>query len=146
MNRLIMLLVLVALAIPATASATSSGGTCTPTGFSRDGIDLTAAQIGGNVTGAVDAAGCDIGVFYGPGVKGSVNAATITNAKYFGVVNYRGGVDVKNSTMSKIGNNPFDGAQHGVGILYTTEEVPNGTTSGMATGQIIGNVLREYQK
>jgi hypothetical protein len=36
-----------------------------PTGFNRDGINLTAAQIGGKVTGDLDAAGCDIGVYYG---------------------------------------------------------------------------------
>ena len=98
--------------------------TCTPTGFYRDGIDLTAAKIGGKVTGDLDATGCDIGVYYGPGTKGSVKKATIKNAKYFGVVNYRGKVNVKNSTISQIGNTPFDGSQHGVGILYTTEKNP----------------------
>ena len=98
------------------------------------------------MTGNLDASGCDIGVFYGPGFKGSVNSATITNAKYFGVVNYRGNVDVTNSKISKIGNNPFDGTQHGVGILYTTEELAGGPTSGATNGQINGNVLSQYQK
>ena len=70
----------------------------------RDGIDLTAAKIGGKVTGDLDATGCDIGVYYGPGTKGSVKKATIENAKYFGVVNFRGKVDVKDSTISQIGN------------------------------------------
>ena len=146
MKRLIMMLVLVALAIPATAFSAPTGTTCTHTGFLRDGIDLTAAKIGGNVTGELDAAGCDIGVYYGPGTKGSVKKATITNAKYFGVVNYRGKVTVKNSTISQIGNTPVDGTQHGVGILYTTEELPNGATGGTAEGTISGNVLRSYQK
>ena len=98
------------------------------------------------MTGTLDATGCDIGVYYGPGSTGSVTAATITNAKYFGVVNYRGNVNVKNSTISKIGNTPFDGTQHGVGILYTTEELPGGSTSGAATGTISGNILTAYQK
>ncbi len=40
--------------------------TCMPTGFVRDGVDLTAARIGGDVTGPVDATGCNIGVYYGP--------------------------------------------------------------------------------
>ena len=76
-----------------------------------------------------------------------MNKATITNAKYFGVVNYRGNVDVKNSTISQIGNIPFDGTQHGVGIFYTTEELPGGvTTSGTTTGLINGNVFTKYQK
>ena len=30
-----------------------------------------------------------------------MKAAKITNAKYFGVVNYRGNVDVKDSTISQ---------------------------------------------
>ena len=144
MKRLIMMLLLVALAIPATAFAAAGGvaaATCTPTGFYRDNINLTAAMIGGNVTGTVDATGCDIGVYYGPGTKGSVNKATIKNAKYFGVVNYRGNVDVKNSTITQIGNIPFDGTQHGVGIFYTTEELPYGTASGTTQGLINGNLV-----
>jgi hypothetical protein len=149
MKRLIMMLVLVALAIPATAFAginSSGDAKCTPTGFYRDQINLTAAQIGGNVSGDLDVTGCDIGVYYGPGAKGSVTKATITNAKYFGVVNYRGRVDVKDSTISKIGNSPFDGTQHGVGILFTTEELPNGATNGATNGIITRNVLSQYQK
>ena len=46
-------------AVPASAMAAS----CTPTGFVRDGIDLTAARIGGAVTGNVDATGCNIAVY-----------------------------------------------------------------------------------
>jgi Right handed beta helix region len=149
MKRLMMLM-LVALAVPATAFAATSGGsastTCTPTGFQRDGINLTAAQIGGKVTGDLDATGCDIGVYYGPGAKGSVKNATIENAKYFGVVNYRGKVNVTNSTISQIGNTPLDGTQHGVGIFYTTEETPGGAISGNAKGTISGNILHSYQK
>jgi hypothetical protein len=149
MKRLMMLM-LVALAIPATAFAATSGGsagpTCSPTGFERDGIDLTAAQIGGNVTGSLDASGCDIGVYYGPATKGSVKNATIKNAKYFGVVNYRGKVNVTNSTISQIGNTPLDGTQHGVGIFYTTEGTPGGAASGAAKGAIKGNILHSYQK
>ena len=149
MKRLIMMLLLVALAIPATAFAginSSGAATCTATGFYRDDINLTAAQIGGNLTGDLDATGCDIGVYYGPGTKGSVKNATIENAKYFGVVNYRGKVNVTNSTISQIGNTPLDGTQHGVGIFYTTEETPGGTASGTAKGTIKGNILHSYQK
>jgi len=148
MKRLIMLLALVALAVPTIASAMTGGAggaTCTPTGFVRDGINLTAAKIGGNLTGTLDATGCDIGVFYGPKDSGWVNAATIKNAKYFGVVNFRGNVDVTNSTITQIGNSPFDGTQHGVGILYTTED-SNGAASGAAAGQINNDVVSKYQK
>jgi hypothetical protein len=39
---------------------------CTPTGFVRDGMNLTAALINpaGVVTVDVDATGCDIGIYY----------------------------------------------------------------------------------
>jgi hypothetical protein len=145
-----MMLMLVALAVPATAFAATSGGsastTCTPTGFNRDGINLTAAQIGGKVTGDLDAAGCDIGVYYGPGTKGSVKNATIENARYFGVVNYGGKVNVANSTISQIGNAPFDGTQHGVGIFFTTEATPGVAADVTAKGTIKGNILHSYQK
>ena len=148
MKRLIMMLLLVALAIPATAfSASHPAPRARTTGFYRDGIDLTAAQIGGNVTGDLDATGCDIGVYYGPGTKGSVKKATIKNAKYFGVLNYGGKVDVKDSTISQIGDTPFNGSQHGIGILYTTEKDLDGTTiSGTAEGTISGNVLSSTRR
>jgi hypothetical protein len=149
MKRLMMLM-LVALAVPATAFAATSGGsastTCTPTGFNRDGINLTAAQIGGKVTGDLDAAGCDIGVYYGPGTKGSVKNATIENARYFGVVNYGGKVNVANSTISQIGNAPFDGTQYGVGIFFTTEATPGVAADVTAKGTIKGNILHSCQK
>src|SRR4029077_21264323 len=62
-----------------------ASGTCTPTGLMRDGIDLTAAQIGGNVMGPLDATGCNIGVYYEPGTTGTVNGADIHGANYYGV-------------------------------------------------------------
>jgi len=146
MKRVIFAALAVAsLGLVASATGTAATTTCTPTGFVRDGIDLTAAQIGGTVSRALDAAGCDIGVYYGPGKTGKVDHATISNAKYFGVVNDGGNVDVTNSTITKIGNTPFDGTQHGVGIFYTTEHVKD-TPSGTAAGTINGNVLPSYQK
>ena len=105
----------------ASMAGAAASPTCTQTGFYRDNINLTAAKIGGNVTGNVDATGCDIGVYYGHGATGTVTGAKIANAKYFGVVNDGGNVNVMHSTISKIGNTPFDGTQHGVGIFYTTE-------------------------
>lgn len=127
------------------AGGTTASTTCKQTGFYRDGINLTAAQIGGRVSGNLDATGCDIGVYFGFGAPGTVNRATVTNAKYFGVVNDGQFVNVTHSTISKIGDTPFDGAQHGVGILYTTEHDP-GVSQGIARGTIDGNVLSSYQK
>src|SRR5689334_11458542 len=69
--------------------------TCTPTGFFRDSINMTAALINpGNVTGNVDATGCNIGVYYGPGASGRVNGANIYGANYFGVVNNGAAVNI----------------------------------------------------
>src|SRR6266849_4026276 len=68
-------------AVPAGLSMTSTAGaaTCTATGFVRDGINLTAAQIGSTVSGTLDATGCDIGVTLPPTWNGPATTATVTN-------------------------------------------------------------------
>jgi hypothetical protein len=120
-------------------SLTSSASPiCTPTGFSRDGINLTAAQIGGTVTGPLDATGCNIGVYYGPSSTGTVNAANIHGANYFGVVNNGGNVSVTSSIITQIGESPLNGTQHGVGIYFAAE--------GNSTGTIQSNTVSQYQK
>lgn len=125
-------------AVPSTlamATVTAGAVTCTPTGFSRDGIILTAAQIGGTVGGTLDASGCDIGVYFAS--PGSVTAgAQIFGARYFGVVNDGTSVTVAGARIHDIGNKPFDGTQHGVGVYFT-----NG-----GTGTIDGNTVWAYQK
>lgn len=133
---------------PATKPSLFVVGACTPTNFFRDGINLTAPAnlINPNVTvtGTVDATGCDIGVYY-TGTGGKVDSAQIYGAKYFGVVNDGADVDVTTSTISDIGNNPFDGTQHGVAIFFTTETTV-GDPTGSASGTIDGNTVAEYQK
>ncbi|HET7320474.1 MAG TPA: hypothetical protein VFI84_02725 [Candidatus Saccharimonadales bacterium] len=119
-----------------TMPAGSATHYCLPTGFVRDGIDLTARQIGGDVTGTLDATGCNIGVYYNSAHTGNVTGATVFGANYFGVVNDGTSVDVTNSTVRNIGEVPFNGTQHGVGVYYT-----NG-----ATGTISGNTVNLYQK
>jgi hypothetical protein len=126
--------------LPTTAIA----ATCAETGFVRDGINLTAAQIGGNVTGTIDAADtggapCNIGVYYGPGTTGSVSGATIENANYFGVVNNGGNVTVSGSTVTHIGEMPLDGTQHGNAIFFASD-------GGTSTGVIRSNTVTHYQK
>jgi hypothetical protein len=119
-------------AIQITASAA-----CTLTDFSRDGHLLTAAQIGGNVTGTLDATGCDIGVYYESGHLGSVTAgADISGAKYFGVLVNGVPADVTGSSVHNIGEVPLNGSQHGNAIVYL-----NG-----ASGTISGNTVSHYQK
>lgn len=118
-----------------TTATTAGAATCTPTGFLRDGINLTAAQIGGTVSGSLDATGCDIGVYFA--TSGSVTAgAQISGAHYYGMVNNGTSVTVQGASIHNIGNAPFDGTQHGVGIYFT-----NG-----GTGLIDGNKVWAYQK
>jgi Right handed beta helix region len=126
----------------ATASASV---TCTATGFFRDGINMTAAQINpsGTVSGDVDATGCNVGVYYDQGT-GVVNNANVHGANYFGVLvngdDHVVAVDVTGSTVSSIGETPHNGTQHGVGIYYRA------FGAGSTSGKVAGNVVGTYQK
>jgi hypothetical protein len=121
-----------------------AAATCTATGFVRDGINMTAAQIGGDVTGSLDATGCNIGVYYDNTTSGNVTGATIFGANYFGVVvNGDVGavsVDVTGSTIHDIGETPLNGTQHGVAIYYRA------LGTGTASGSISDNTVTNYQK
>jgi parallel beta-helix repeat protein len=113
--------------------------TCTPTGFVRGSINFTAALINpATVTGDVDATGCNIGVYYGPGASGTVSGANIYGANYYGVANNGGTVTIQNSTIHDIGESPFNGAQHGVGIYFVL--------GSSASGTISDNTVFRYQK
>jgi hypothetical protein len=104
------------------------------------------------VTGTVDASGCNIVVYYGPGTTGTLNGANISGANYYGVVVAGAAVNVTNSSISNIGENPLNGDQHGVAVFYTTlngtsvgsnDAVPIGTA---ATGTLSGTTITSYQK
>src|SRR5258708_9253229 len=116
---------------------------CTPTGFVRDGINRTAAQIGGDVAGSLDATGCNIGVYYDNTTSGNVSGANIFGANYFGVVvNGDAGavsVNVTGSAVHNIGETPLNGTQHGNAIYYRAFR-------GSASGVISGNTVTHYQK
>jgi hypothetical protein len=136
--------------LPGVASAAAAS--CTPTGFFRDGINLTAAKIGGNVTGSLDAGGCNIGVYY-DSITGSANVtnATIFGANYFGVVVRGTSVNVTGTTVHHIGQSPLDGTQHGIAIYYATVDNGDATTqpactTGATSGTISGNTVSSYQK
>jgi hypothetical protein len=141
-------LVLLALVgIVMTSGSSVKASTCTPTGFFRDSINMTAALINpaGIVTGIVPT-GCNIGVYYdASGAGGTVKAADISGSNYFGVlINGDAGpvsVDVLNSTIHDIGESPLNGSQHGVGIYYRSFDL-----GGSATGKVSGNQLARYQK
>lgn len=122
-------------------AAKASPVSCTATGFYRDNINLTAAVIAVgtnfNVTGSVNASGCNIGVYYGSGTSGTVTAE-VFGANYFGVVNNGGTVQVINSRIHDIGENPLNGDQHGVAIYWAYNSAAKGT--------IRGNLIWNYQK
>ena len=162
MKRLLILAVTLTAALSAVIGASaplaSATPTCTATGFYHDGMNLTAAVFNpaNPVTGVVDAASyatpCNIGVYYGPGQSGTVDGATVENANYYGIVNNSGNVTVTNSMVTNIGENPFNGTQHGVAVFYTTlggdaAGINNNVTTGpAATGTLRGNSITQYQK
>jgi hypothetical protein len=56
------------------------------------------------------------------------------------VVADRTAVDISNSSIHDVGETPFNGAQHGVGVLYTSD------TTTPATGTLSGTSITRYQK
>jgi hypothetical protein len=128
------------------ASMTASATTCTPTGFFRDSINMTAALINpANVTGTVDATGCNVGVYYDAEHSGVIKNANIFGANYFGVLaNGDGGdvsLDVISSSIHDIGESPHNGSQHGIGVYWRAF-----FSTGSVTGKIVGNTITAYQK
>lgn len=139
MRKLISLLsssVLIATLLVASLPAVTSAATCTATGFIRDGIDLTAARIGGSVTGDLDATGCNIGVYLDTAHPGAVFEADIFGANYFGVLVNGTPTSVEDSAVHDIGETPLNGSQHGNAIVFL-----NG-----ASGNIGFNLVYNYQK
>ena len=139
---MVAVLVLTLAALVATGAPVASAGVaaCTPTGFVRDTINLTARVINppGTVSGTVDATGCNIGVYYGPGHTGTVSHADVFGANYFGIVNDGGTVGINHSSVHDIGETPLNGAQHGNAIYFAFG-------SG-AAGSITHNHVWNYQK
>jgi hypothetical protein len=125
----------------------TASAACTPTGLMRDGINLTAAVMnpGSTVTGTVDASGCNIGVYYGPGTSGNVSA-NVSGANYYGVVADGAAVNISSSQIHNIGENPFNGSQHGVAVLYTTVHQDGSTTGNDAKGTLSDSTISLYQK
>jgi hypothetical protein len=122
------------------------GATCTPTGLYRDGINLTASLVNPDkATGTLDATGCHIGVYFGPGVSGLVTRAEVFGATYFGIVADAGfgsvEVTITDSWVHHIGDSPFNGSQHGVGIYYAAME-----PGSRAKGHVARNTIERYQK
>ena len=125
-----------------------SSSACTPTGLMRDGINLTAKvwNPSSAVAGTVDATGCNIGIYYGDGKSGSVGTADISGANYYGVVADGAAVNITGATIHDIGEEPFNGSQHGIDVLYTTVHQDGSPTHHSATGTLSGSTISHYQK
>ena len=131
------------------ASAAPAAAACTETGHFRDNINMTAALINpGPGTGPIDATGCNIGVYIDHNMPGGV--ATIENrdiygANYFGIlVNGDDGpvqANIRGNLIHNIGEVPFNGAQHGIGVYVRAFFAGNDVT-----GEITGNTVFAYQK
>src|SRR5208283_2948 len=89
----------------------------------------------GTVFGDVNAAGCNIGVYYGPGSTGKVALASIHGADYYGVVNDGAKVEISFSAIHDIGKSAVSDDQ-GYAI-YLTE-------GSVATGSIHDNAIWNY--
>ena len=152
MNRKLALSLIAGVVLAVAVGASSAVAACTPTGFFRDSMDLTAAVIAtGDISDqTIDATGCNIGIYYGPGTSGTVENSEVSNSNYFGIVvtgeDSLGNigttsVDVTSNKIHNIGENPFNGTQHGVGVYYFAS-----SDGASATGAISGNMVYLYQK
>src|SRR5258708_30116998 len=95
MKNKLALLLITGVALAGAVDASPAVATmCTPTGFIRDGMNLTAAVIAdGDISGqTINAAAtaplprCNIGIYYGPGTSGTVQSSEVYGANYFGIV------------------------------------------------------------
>lgn len=124
------------------STVSTAPAACQPTGYAG----LTAAMVnpGDVVGGWVNAAGCDIGIYYS-GTDAKVESTTVFGALYYGIFihgeNADTNVDILNSNINSIGDTPLNGNQRGVAIYYRAF-LPTGT----ATGRVSGNALSRYQK
>lgn len=114
---------------------------CTPNVY--NGLSAYLVNPAGTVSGDVDATGCDIAVYYDQ--DGEVDGAEVHGSKWYGVLvdgdDNSVNVDVLNSEIHDIGDDPFSGSQHGVAVYYRSF---NG--AGDASGTVEGNEVYDYQK
>src|SRR5437868_8941260 len=123
------------------------GLACDQTGFTRDGINMTAAMINPTtpVTNQIiNATGCNIGIYI-DNVDATIDTVDISGANYFGiVVNGDAGspsASIVNNHIHAIGESPQNGSQHGVGIYFRAMNVV-----GSASGTVSNHRVQDYQK
>lgn len=118
------------------ASASTASCTAIPSQVSIDGVhNLTASVYDETLPiGAdVNASGCDIGVYYDEPFI--LKGVSVENAKMAGVFVNGTTATVAGSTITNIGDQPFDGNQYGLGIYYND-----------SSGAIRRNTVSQYQK
>lgn len=100
------------------------------------------ATSGQKITGTIDATGCGVGVYVGPGVTGVTVKADVSNAHYVGIYVDGGNAKINGSSVTNVGDTPFDGVQYGWGIGFVT------TASGSipASGEVTNTKVSKYQK
>ncbi len=130
----ILALVVPAAPVRADGCVANAGGT----GFSA-AIDATPGQV---ISGSVDATGCDVGIYVGPGANGVVvSGATVTGANDHGVfAEDVSGLVIIGSTISGNGISPHGGVPEdkAVALAGTTDALVRGNTveNNMADGGI----------
>ena len=141
-----------ALSIWGSGVAIATSCTCTATGFPTADLPspvppaLTACLVNpaGTVSGTVDATGCDIGVYYGPGHSGSVSGAAISNASYYGVLVNGAAVNVLDSTIENVGPSVNSGDNTGI-LFLNGANCPHGVDRHGRRGAcaILGNTITQ---
>lgn len=103
--------------------------------------NLTAALVNPGTVDSqdVDATGCNLGIYYSPGETGSVSNSTIHGANIAGIVNNGAKVPIFSNSVFQTGEVPFNGSQHGWGILVLGTDNP-------VSGDIKFNTIWAYQK
>ncbi len=133
---------LLLLALSTTAVFALPARATSPTCVSAGSTGLTAAVVltsGQHYSGTLDATGCDVGIYVGPGATGVVIAgATVTGANDHGIfVQDASGIVIRDSTVSGNGVNPNAAIAENKGIELV------GTTNSLVSGNTVENNLAD---
>src|SRR3954468_835680 len=128
------------LALVAMASAPAAeAASCTPVTTSRGAF--TAAVVDSNVSGNLDASGCDIAVYYSPGNSSwTVSNADVHGSLWYGVYNDGANVAISGSDVHDIGDDPKNGVQRGLAVLFGNRD------GDSSSGSVDDSNVYDYQK
>ncbi len=138
-----MILSLFAVALPGVANF-AQAATCSPAGSTGLTASIV-AHAGQTITGMVDAAGCDVGIYVGPGMDGVLIAnATVTGANHHGIlVQDASNVVIQDSLITANGLKP-NGCMFGKGPTPSNPCIVNdyqvllaGTSNSIVKGNTV---------